>query len=235
MFGIELFVRYQYNMHCLKSQHIDRCKRSIPNKYKILYGENMDRRQKKTREAIFHAFCELLSKKQYHQITVGEIIERADVGRATFYAHFETKDFLLKELCEELFCHIFDAMEEGNEKHRHIFACDAPSSVFLHLLQHLQKNDHNILDLLTCENNEPFLRYFKESLTDLITKKMPGFFEKKPGDLPDAFWINHISATFVEIIRWWIADGKKESAEALSHYFNVVIFDLDINPLEKKD
>ena len=70
--------------------------------------KNMDRRQKKTRENIFKAFIELLSKKHYNNITVGEIIERADVGRATFYSHFETKDFLLKELCEELFCHIFD-------------------------------------------------------------------------------------------------------------------------------
>jgi AcrR family transcriptional regulator len=70
---------------------------------------NMDRRQKKTREAIFNAFSELLSKKHYNQITVGEIIELADVGRATFYAHFETKDFLLRELCAELFCHVFDA------------------------------------------------------------------------------------------------------------------------------
>ena len=68
----------------------------------------MDRRQKKTREAIFSAFSSLLSKKKYSQITVGEIIEHADVGRATFYAHFETKDYLLKAFCEELFCHIFD-------------------------------------------------------------------------------------------------------------------------------
>ena len=106
----------------------------------------MDRRQRKTREAIFNAFTELLSKKHYSQITVGEIIEKADIGRATFYSHFETKDFLLKELCEELFCHIFDATEDGGEKHQHIFACDAPSSVVLHLLQHLQKNDNSILD-----------------------------------------------------------------------------------------
>ena len=101
----------------------------------------MDRRQKKTREAIFNAFTELLSKKNYNQITVREIIDKADIGRATFYAHFETKDFLLKELCEELFCHIFDATEESGDKHKHIFNCDAPSSVILHLLQHLQKND----------------------------------------------------------------------------------------------
>jgi AcrR family transcriptional regulator len=61
--------------------------------------EFMDRRQRKSRESIFSAFTDLLSEKDFTQITVGEIIERADVGRATFYAHFETKDYLLIELC----------------------------------------------------------------------------------------------------------------------------------------
>ena len=92
----------------------------------------MDRRQRKTREAIFDAFTRLLAHKDFAQITVGQIIEQADVGRATFYAHFETKDYLLKEFCEDLFCHIFDAMGEKNTEHRHIFRCDAPDSVFLH-------------------------------------------------------------------------------------------------------
>ena len=184
----------------------------------------MDRRQKKTREAIFNAFTELLSKKHYNQITVGEIIDKADIGRATFYAHFETKDFLLKELCEELFCHIFDATEESGEKHRHIFNCDAPSSVILHLLQHLQKNDNKILDLLGCENNELFLRYFKENLKELIKNHPHLLGREKPNKLPDDYWSNHISVTFVETIRWWLHNGMKETPQMLANYFYGAVY-----------
>ncbi len=183
----------------------------------------MDRRQKKTRAAIFKAFSELLSKKNYQQITVGEIIERADVGRATFYAHFETKDFLLKELCEELFCHIFDATEAGNELHTHIFICDAPGSVFLHLIQHLQRNDNGILELLAGENNEVFLRYFKENLKELIKKQWHLFIDQRSSSLPEEFRIHHVSSTFVETVRWWVENGMKESPEVLTEYFLMAV------------
>jgi AcrR family transcriptional regulator len=185
--------------------------------------ELMDRRQRKTREAIFNAFTELLSKKHYSQITVGEIIEKADIGRATFYSHFETKDFLLKELCEELFCHIFDATEDGGEKHQHIFACDAPSSVVLHLLQHLQKNDNNILDLLGCENNELFLRYFRSDLNRLIENQLPLFAARKSEKLPNSFWVDHIAATFVQTLQWWIDNGMEQSPETVTEYFFLAV------------
>ncbi|MBR4308668.1 MAG: TetR/AcrR family transcriptional regulator [Oscillospiraceae bacterium] len=178
----------------------------------------MDRRQRKTREAIFQAFSELLSEKHYNQITVGEILERADVGRATFYAHFETKDYLLKELCAELFCHIFHG-REGNGEHRHIFQCEAPESAFLHLIRHLQKNDYHILTLLTCDNNGLFLGYFKEHLKALVENQLSEFPQTIARDLPDSYRIHLISATFVETILWWIQNGMKESPERLSYYF----------------
>ena len=183
----------------------------------------MDRRQRKTREAIFAAFIDLLSNKDFSQITVGEIIEAADVGRATFYAHFETKDYLLKELCEELFCHLFDSMSEKENGHRHIFECAAPQSVFLHLAQHLKKNDNNILALLSCPNNDMFLQCFKRNLSALVQSQLALFRSPKNESLPESFLVNHISATFVETVKWWIENDMRESPEVITEYFFLAV------------
>ena len=183
----------------------------------------MVRRQRKTREAIFNAFIGLLSKKEFSRITVGEIIEAADVGRATFYSHFETKDYLLKELCRELFCHVLDATREEGSEHKHIFECEAPSSVFLHLLRHLQKNDNKVLDLLSCSSNELFLQYFKSDLRRLVKSQLPLFEARRNAALPESFWVDHIASVFVDTVRWWVDSGMKESPETISEYFMMVV------------
>lgn len=182
----------------------------------------MDRRQRKTRDAIFQAFTEILSEKNIGRVTVGEIIDRADIGRATFYAHFPTKDFLVKELCEELFCHIFDKEDRDNDirqRHHHIFQCDAPDSVFLHLFQHLKQNDNHILELLTGKNNELFSEYFKQGMTDLIQHLLPTLRLEKPMELPDSFWINHITSTFMGTVSWWVSHQLTISPDEIHRYF----------------
>ena len=183
----------------------------------------MDRRQKKTREAIFTAFTSLLAEKGYHQISVQEIIDRADVGRTTFYAHFETKDYLLKDLCEELFGHIIDTAL-GLPGNRYRCDCaDGSDSVFRHLIKHLQENDRNILELLSSENNELFLGFFKSNLKRLIVSLYGEQGLLKKNGLPEDYVINHISATFVETVSWWLSRKRKECPEEVTEYFLTLV------------
>lgn len=183
----------------------------------------MDRRQKKTREAIFKAFTELLAGKNYNQISVQEIIDAADIGRTTFYAHFETKDYLLKDLCEELFGHIIDTAMGLPHGHYHYSCGSKTDSVFLHLLRHLQENDRNILELLASQNNEIFLRYFKDNLKKLIITQYADTGLLKGSKLPEAYLVNHISSSFVETVHWWLSREMKESPEQMTEYFLSVI------------
>lgn len=179
----------------------------------------MDRRQKKTREAIFKAFTELLAEKNYNQIAVQEIIDAADIGRTTFYAHFETKDYLLKALCEELFGHIIDTAMGSPHGHYHYSCKYSADSVFLHLLKHLQESDRNILELLSSQNNEIFLRYFKSNLKKLIITQYADKGLLNKSSLPEDFLINHIASSFVETVYWWLSRKMKETPEEITEYF----------------
>ncbi|MBS0410366.1 MAG: helix-turn-helix transcriptional regulator [Proteobacteria bacterium] len=61
-------------------------------------GEEVDRRTARTRAAVTAAFVDLLLERGYDQITVSDVVERANVGRSTFYAHYTGLDALLRQV-----------------------------------------------------------------------------------------------------------------------------------------
>lgn len=65
--------------------------------------EKLDPRVKRTRNLIQQAFTELLAEKGFRDITVQDITERAEVNRATFYAHYPDKYALLEEHIRQQF------------------------------------------------------------------------------------------------------------------------------------
>ncbi len=204
----------------------------------------MDRRQKKSRTAIFAAFSKLLEQKRYEHITVQDIIDRADIGRSTFYAHFETKDMLLKEMCSDIFDHIFIGSTCG-EKHNHSereccdCSCNCDKSIscksavlcryetgtpdleakLAHILYHLKDSKSDIVGILSSESADLFMRYLKEYLAKLFSMYISDF----DSSVPDDFRLNLLVGSFSSAIKWWIKEGMRTSPEQTAKYYMEII------------
>lgn len=174
----------------------------------------MDRRQRKSRKAIFDAFTILLRSKRYEQITVQDIIDTADISRSTFYAHFETKDMLLKAMCSDIFDHIF----AGDLCQYHDQGPQLQARLS-HILFHLQEQKSQVVGILSCESDELFMSYFKERLNTLFGLYLQEF----PQTVPQDFLLNHLVGSFSEAVRWWVRAGMHEPPEAVAeHYMHCI-------------
>jgi len=63
---------------------------------------DLDRRVQKTRKLLQDALIELVAQKTYESVSIREILETANVGRSTFYSHFQDKDQLLHSILDRL-------------------------------------------------------------------------------------------------------------------------------------
>ena len=72
-----------------------------------------DRRRGRSRQACLNAFIELLLTTDYEIITVNDVIERAKVGRSTFYDYFTGKEDLLRECAANPFGLLADSLQEA--------------------------------------------------------------------------------------------------------------------------
>jgi len=83
-------------------------------------GKKLDPRIKRTRALLHKSFLELLDDQSFKSITVQSITDRAEVNRATFYAHFPDKFALLKdsirqEFRQELEKHVLNACDYSSD------------------------------------------------------------------------------------------------------------------------
>ena len=97
-------------------------------------------------------FFTITKSKKLWTITVQEIIDIADVGRSTFYSHYESKELLLDELCRYLFHHLFEREENISTE-----------AYLSHIFSHFKKNQDHITSLLFSKNDY-FLRQLQKEL-----------------------------------------------------------------------
>lgn len=179
----------------------------------------MDRRQQKTRKAIFDALGRLLERRRFENITVQDIIDEANIGRSTFYAHFETKDDLLKEMCTDIFQHIFN--ESLPQEAEHDYSTGSPNLELKlgHILYHLRESKSNLKGILGGESGELFIRFLKKYLRDLFGRYKEDF----SADIPEDFLLHHLSGSFAEAVKWWLMEDTAHTPEEVAFYYMRVI------------
>ncbi|HEX2492676.1 MAG TPA: TetR/AcrR family transcriptional regulator [Steroidobacter sp.] len=97
-----------------------------------------DRRIQRTQQLLHGALMALVQEKGFESVTVQEIIDRANVGRATFYAHFDSKDDLLASGIERLRVTL-------KERQRQALAAGVPDDARLFAFSHelfVHANEH---------------------------------------------------------------------------------------------
>lgn len=172
-----------------------------------------DRRTLRTRRAVFSALEELLSDRDYDKITVRDIIEKADIGRSTFYGHFETKDMLFDAFCQNICKHAFEPehstirdarpMPSGNFRNR-----------LIHVLMHLSDPALGIAHILRSGGRDAFRKYLSKSLAPVFEETLP-----KRGNVPESYTLAIALAAFVTTLDWWLIDHPNLPAENVADAF----------------
>lgn len=173
--------------------------------------DKLDRRIEKTRSAIFLSFFELLQKKRYSTITIQEIIDQANVGRTTFYAHFPSKDDLLFACVN----HLLSSMNGFLSGDGFIPARD----VFIHI----RANSRLVKGLMNSENSELLFSKFKSFWSSRVEDYLVEN-GVKDDNIPLEILAHHITSTFFELTKWWLNSDMPYSDEQLEKFFRSLVF-----------
>ena len=182
----------------------------------IVYMTIQDRRITKTRKAIYTAFLQLLNQKDYESITVQEIIDLADVGRSTFYSHYESKELLLDELCRYLFHHLFEREENITTE-----------AYLAHIFSHFKKNQDHVSSLLLSKNDY-FLRQLQKELEHHVYPMVEADLQVSYPKIPASYLKHFVVTNFIETLTWWLKKGKDYKEN------QVVRFYLDVMEMTRK-
>ena len=177
----------------------------------IVHMTAQDRRITKTRKAIYAAFLQLLNQKNFETITVQEIIDLADVGRSTFYSHYESKELLLDELCRYLFHHLFERV--GNL---------TIEEYLTHIFSHFKKNQDHVTSLLFSKNDY-FLRQLQKELEHHVYPMIAKDLQVSYPKIPASYLKHFVVSNFIETLTWWLKKGKSyKEDQVVTFYLDVI-------------
>lgn len=166
----------------------------------------VDRRIQKSKKYLSDAFIALILEKGYEAVTVQEIIDRANVGRSTFYAHFESKEQLL-----------FSLLGTINEKSK-------DGIDFEMLFNHCADNFQIAKAMLGKKGGDLIIGHIRDVMSLKIAKDLKRDSSKsKSEQLKIYFTSEALSAALVSYLTNWLDEDMPYSSEEMSAKCNELV------------
>lgn len=179
-----------------------------------------DRRIEKTRKAIFGAFSDLMQERKYSDISVQQIIDRANVGRTTFYTHFPTKDSLLIESINSIFESFHHKTTDNLKDENQIAELMPVSEIFTHI----SENKRIIKSLFRSEMDELLFRNFKNYWNNILETHISSkISDHKISAIPIDILSNHITNSLINLVKWWINSEMTYTPQQMEEYYWLLI------------
>ena len=200
-----------------------------------------DRRVQKTRKLLQDALIELVAEKSYESITIQELLDKANVGRSTFYAHFQDKDQLLHSILDrldELFEQHKKQVFDTTDNRRNTDKTNSPLSLSptLSLFQFVGQNHHFFKAMLGNQGYGIFAKpvydhvfahvygMFTESVHAEALVHLHGPFQmlrsrEKYGSLASEIAAHYFVSALMGILVWWVEKDMPCPAEEIDRLF----------------
>lgn len=175
-----------------------------------------DRRSQRTERLLTDALIALMQEKRFDKLTVQDIIDRADVGRSTFYAHYQDK--------EDLLLSSFERLIEGLSQHVVQHGSNEELLPSLGLFRHIQAHQHLYEALVWGRAADFFFRRTRTYLTKLIETQLAAQLgcERTPS-VPLPIMANHIAGSFMMLVQWWLDNELPYSPERMDEMFRQLV------------
>jgi AcrR family transcriptional regulator len=177
-----------------------------------------DRRVRRTRKALQDALLTLMIDKGYEEISVRDIIDRADVGRSTFYTHYTDKDDLLQDGLAD-FRAIVEQSETAPHDGRRIL------SFSLNLFRHIHEHQHMARALFARPTRAPVLRQIEIILGDVVRAGLPDPPETQhaPTSVPPEALVRFVVGAYLSLMEWWLATDPPSAPEEIDRTFRALV------------
>lgn len=165
-----------------------------------------DRRVERTQQLIRGAMLSLVQEKGFEALTVQQIIDRANVGRATFYAHFDNKDDLLASGFDDLRASLRarqqEALSRGRSVEERVFA-------FSHeMFAHANEYRDVFRVMVGKRSGAAVQRLLHKLLVDLVRDDVKATIGRAEGSaVPTEALVQFIAGALLGLLMWWL-DGK---------------------------